>query len=78
MKFQTLVVKILLKQNINEDMYFLVKKWFFEQLKFNKIGRSRWSCRKHPPKILDLFILSESAGFLSRLYKEIRAIDSFE
>ena len=57
-KFHTIVVKILIKHKINEVLYFWVKKVVFEQLKLCHLERIafhrnwRWSCRKHPLKIV--------------------------
>ena len=51
-KFNTIVVKILIKHKINEVLYFLVKKVVFEQLKLYHLERIafhrnwRWSCKK--------------------------------
>ena len=58
MKFEILVVKILIKHKINEISYFWIKKVVFEQLKLCHSERiafqrnRRWSCRKHPLKIV--------------------------
>ena len=57
-KVHTKVVKILIKHKINEVLYFGVKKVVFEQLKLCHLERIafhrnwRWSCRKHPLKIV--------------------------
>ena len=57
-KFHTIVVKILIKHKIYEVLYFWVKKVVFEQLQLCHLERTafhrnwRWSCRKHPLKIV--------------------------